>query len=1494
MAGPWEGQGMSNSSTIKIALKIDDQGGVRVLQNVGKESSSTGQKGKKAFNDMDRSAKSFNDSAKMSMNTMLKMGAGIAGVLGLAKAWGMLKDSAKEYVELASVQEAAENKLEAVLKATGNAAGYNLAQLKAMASGLQDVTTMGDETTLAGMAILATFKEIKGEAFEGATKAAMDMSKVMDQDLKSSMVQIGKALNDPIQGLSALSRVGVSFTDDQKKMIKTLQESGDMMGAQKVILAELKSEFGGAAEAASKTFAGGLTQAQNALGDTKEEMGFVITKNQFFIELTHMATAEFKRWGEETQKNSGYLMDLAKDGVMTVVSSLKAGIETLRFFHNGWSGIKLVGQLAVQGLAFSLDALYPIIRSLLAPLDALYQGMVKLGVMDVNPFDAIGNGLATFKDSSAQVTKDVLADINKTNEKYDTISNTLQGYIDKIKVIPVAVAETTESEKKAHGLRMGQIDEQLKAVTELSEKELKALQETNQKKYAMDIALANQVQEDTWLIREKGLKKAIELHEDTQIKITQMEYDEAKKRNEKIEKAYEDSLKEQTRAHEQFVENVQDETADKFYDLFSSPRTFWKNALDEMTDYFYRVLAQWAAKAIAEPIIVPFIQQIGGGITSALGFGGSGAAGTGFGFSNILSAGQSLWGAYSGTTSSMAYNLLSQVPGLGFGGAISTGALAAGGELGWGASTMAALGSGTGAGGLAATLASFAPAVGILAMAAPFLMDMFKDDPDPRVGLFAGQHNRASTPTSDNYFYHTNFQDTDNRAGIGAALIDYFDPRFKMLDQITNRSINDIMIENGDWGQSAWVDPTSYEGNNQGLLNDIENRVWQSLADNLVADLVGSENQALFDLSFFDEIKAEGESAFDTFTRFGTVVNNTTDFLGQFTRQTQELGETGKSAFENLATISGIMTVIDSGMLKITNSTAVTTLDATITQWELLMETLEKSHATTEAWTAAEKAKNTVIGAQLTGLTADALTSIIVGGGDISGTLKTNVTNGLSAKFAETLMADIFTAMNEEAGKILASDGMDAAAKYIVDFDLTPALAQIAAFGEKINDAFGLKSSEPVTDPITETITENIIDMDKASQNLQTALEAEISLKEQEYRILKDNLNQARENYLAALDAEISKQEDARDAAERASDTYRDLAESLKSSRTDLLISSGILDPAQASSLAKGEYEKALQGAWNKDEKSLAALPDLAKAYLETSQKTLNKSEYEKLFGDIYRQLGTAEKIARVEAQNQVGIADLAKDQLRILEDQKSELNGVASTLLSIDQAADEYHTASLNLEQSGLANQISIYQDQLTELQNINTNIMSLTQAQLEYRKTEVQQQGGSGGYTFNEDIYYQNKLTWLNSNLDSPEIQAASQKYGNTGAWDLASLKAAHAAEGLTAQQDFNLYGTDRGISPYANQKAGYADGGIASGPKSGYWELLHGTEAVIPLGKGSLPIIFQGGLSMEPLVAEFRLLREVMEKRETSDDKRHFEITRELKTLKNSVLVLEKKAS
>lgn len=93
------------------------------------------------------------------------------------------------------------------------------------------------------------------------------------EQLSSQAIQLGKALNDPTKGMAALSKVGVSFTEQQEKQIKVLQESGDIMGAQKIILDELAKEYGGSAAAAAQTFGGQMENLQNRFGEIGESLG---------------------------------------------------------------------------------------------------------------------------------------------------------------------------------------------------------------------------------------------------------------------------------------------------------------------------------------------------------------------------------------------------------------------------------------------------------------------------------------------------------------------------------------------------------------------------------------------------------------------------------------------------------------------------------------------------------------------------------------------------------------------------------------------------------------------------------------------------------------------------------------------------------------------------------------------------------------------------------------------------------------------------------------------------------------------------------------------------------------------------------------------------------------------------------------------------------------------------------------------------------------------
>ena len=435
-----------NSNKVQIELVVDDKGSVTMKQ-FGQNTEDTFEKSKG--------------------HALAYAAVAAAALYALSKAFDALWTAGQEWVSLAEEQERAEQNLNAVLTATGEAAGYNLGQLKAMAAGMQETTTVGDEVVLSGMAMLATFKQIRGEGFERATQAALDMSQVLETDMKSSVIMIGKALNDPITNLSAMTRAGVQFTEQQKDQIKEMWKFGDAAGAQAIILGELESQFGGAAAAARETFGGALTATTNDLGDLKEELGFVITKNEFMIELVGLVGEQFKAMGEYVQDNRQYLQELVKSGILWLVDGLLTALETMRAFSNGWSEFELIASQAIHVVAVALDELFQIERMLLIPLDLIFEGLVKLGALDVNPFDSIEEGLAQFRASSGDVTAQVLADIEKTNRGYDTAIATVQGWRDKIAEIPVTQAESSAAVVKA-------VKDQVDTVTAFTDDQLKA------------------------------------------------------------------------------------------------------------------------------------------------------------------------------------------------------------------------------------------------------------------------------------------------------------------------------------------------------------------------------------------------------------------------------------------------------------------------------------------------------------------------------------------------------------------------------------------------------------------------------------------------------------------------------------------------------------------------------------------------------------------------------------------------------------------------------------------------------------------------------------------------------------------------------------------------------------------------------------------------------------------------------------------------------------
>lgn len=198
-----------------------------------------------------------------------KFGQGLGNVLGTVLAGFTIKgviDATREAEEALAL-------LDNAVVATGGSAGRTTSQLAQMAGELMNVSTFTDETIMGAQQLLLRFQSIQGVRFDRALQSALDVATVLRMDLASAATLVGKALEDPLKGMTQLERRGITFSKEQEKVIKALVDTGRTADAQTILLQRLEERFGGAAEAASNTFGGALTRLKNTAGELLEVKG---------------------------------------------------------------------------------------------------------------------------------------------------------------------------------------------------------------------------------------------------------------------------------------------------------------------------------------------------------------------------------------------------------------------------------------------------------------------------------------------------------------------------------------------------------------------------------------------------------------------------------------------------------------------------------------------------------------------------------------------------------------------------------------------------------------------------------------------------------------------------------------------------------------------------------------------------------------------------------------------------------------------------------------------------------------------------------------------------------------------------------------------------------------------------------------------------------------------------------------------------------------------
>lgn len=197
--------------------------------------------------------------------------------------FGFFKDQLLQSVQAAGDFQREQATLNAVLQSTGGIAGLTAQELNDMADSLAASTAIAGGEITKVQSMLLSFTKISKDNFDQVTQSVLDYATFMNQGgipstegLKTAAIQLGKAMQDPIKGVTALSKSGVQLSDSQIELIDTFMETNDVASAQQVILDELATQTAGQAAAAAQTYEGRMARLHEALNQVREQIGMAL------------------------------------------------------------------------------------------------------------------------------------------------------------------------------------------------------------------------------------------------------------------------------------------------------------------------------------------------------------------------------------------------------------------------------------------------------------------------------------------------------------------------------------------------------------------------------------------------------------------------------------------------------------------------------------------------------------------------------------------------------------------------------------------------------------------------------------------------------------------------------------------------------------------------------------------------------------------------------------------------------------------------------------------------------------------------------------------------------------------------------------------------------------------------------------------------------------------------------------------------------------------
>lgn len=313
-------------------------------------------------------------------------------------------------------------KVESALRVTGNRIGLTFDELQKASQNIQQNSIFGDDEILEKVSSqLLRIPGLTKQTFFEAQQAVTDLSAALGTDLQSATIQVAKALENPVEAINSLSRVGIRFSKDQQALIKSLVDAGRSAEAQGIIIDRLNAKFEGTGKAISETSFGAIQQFKNNLGDLAEVIGGQLFKviNPFLKQLNDIVV--------NLQSTNPKILDLsvklgilagAVGPVLLVLSKLKSAF----VLFTGPAGILALVATGIFALAESFDGFKNLGLSVAIVINEAFLKLIDTILKIPNALAALIPALGVIKLAASSIRETIAGSIESLQ---DSLNNNI-------------------------------------------------------------------------------------------------------------------------------------------------------------------------------------------------------------------------------------------------------------------------------------------------------------------------------------------------------------------------------------------------------------------------------------------------------------------------------------------------------------------------------------------------------------------------------------------------------------------------------------------------------------------------------------------------------------------------------------------------------------------------------------------------------------------------------------------------------------------------------------------------------------------------------------------------------------------------------------------------------------------------------------------------------------------------------------------------------------